>query len=271
MKIKEWQELFETIAAKYPDMSKSKRRQQCFDFCRKAAKGAHAAFERSDPELCNALLMIARKYKQRKCIQADWGDLVGIPCSHPERTGQEVQYLHRILPETNRFFICRNLECSAEGCFFGYNTDWISTCAQGGWKFACPHCAHPYSMNLQKKRGLLQANHIWHLEKDQSLMLAEWPDSLTERAINESAVVMAEHAEKRQFDKLSHDDVKLKIASAVSKTAVKFDAFRTMQVTAKVMSDIKLLNSTRGEKRRTAGTTSLLTATKGHSTSLSRM
>ena len=48
-------------------------------------------------------------------------------------------------------------------------------------------------------------------------MLAEWPDSLTERAINESAVVMAEHAEKRQFDKLSHDDVKLKIASAVSK------------------------------------------------------
>ena len=80
-------------------------------------------------------------------------------------------------------------------------------------------------------------------------MLAEWPDSLTEKAINESAVVMAEHAEKQQFDKLSHDDVKLKIASAVSKTAVKFDAFRTMQVTAKVMSDIKLLNSTRGEKK----------------------
>ena len=117
----------------------------------------------------------------------------------------------------------------------------------------------------------MQANHIWHLEKDQSLMLAEWPDTVTEKAINESAAVMAEHALKQQFDKLSHDDVKLKIASAVSKTAVKFDAFRTMQVTAKVMNDIKSLNSTRGEKRRTAGTTSFLTAIKGHSTSLSRM
>ena len=28
LKIKEWQELLEAIAAKYPDMSKSKRRQQ---------------------------------------------------------------------------------------------------------------------------------------------------------------------------------------------------------------------------------------------------
>ena len=80
-------------------------------------------------------------------------------------------------------------------------------------------------------------------------MLAEWPDSLTEKAINESAVVMAEHAEKQQFDKLSHDEVKVKIASAVSKTAVNFGEFRTMQLTGKVISDIKHLNSTRGERK----------------------
>ena len=148
LKIKEWQELLDTIVANYPDMSMSKRRRQCFDFCKKAAKDAHAALQLSDPQLCNALQEIARKYKERKRSQAEEGDSPGIPCSHPERTGKEVQYLHKIFPETNRFFICRNLECSDAGSFYGYNTDWISTCAQGGWKFACPHCAYPYSMNL---------------------------------------------------------------------------------------------------------------------------
>ena len=79
-------------------------------------------------------------------------------------------------------------------------------------------------------------------------MLAEWPDTVTEKAINESAVKMAEHATKQEFDKLTHDEVKIKIASAVSKTAVKVGEFRTMQLKQKVMSDIAYKNSTRGAK-----------------------
>ena len=103
-------------------------------------------------------------------------------------------------------------------------------------------------------------------------MLAEWPDTVTEKAINESAVKMAEHATKQEFDKLTHDEVKIKIASAVSKTAVKFvGVFRTMQLTQKVIDDIAHKNSTRGEKpKSTAGPTSLLPATGGPSTSSSR-
>ena len=82
-------------------------------------------------------------------------------------------------------------------------------------------------------------------------MLAESPDSLTEKAINESAVVMAEHATKQEFDKLTHDEVKIKIASAVSKTAVKLGEtrFRTMHLTQKIIGDIEYLNATRGAKK----------------------
>ena len=130
-----------------------------------------------------------------KRIQDEEGDAQGIPCSIPKRTGMEVQFLHNIMPNTNRFYICRNLSCSDEGSFFGLNTDWISTYADGGWKFACPHCGHPYSMTV-RKAGLMPSHHIWHLEKEQSLMLAEWPDSLSEKTINESAAVLAEHATK---------------------------------------------------------------------------
>ena len=249
LKIKEWKELLAKIIAKMPPgTSLNKCKRQCFDFCKKAAEDAHAAMQDADPELYKALQDTARQFKEWKRIQAEEGDSRGIPCPHPESIGVKVQYFHKVFPNTNRFFICRNLDCSVDGCFFGYNTDWISTCASGGWKFACPHCGHPYNMNLRKKPGLLPANHIWHLEKDQSLMLAEWPDTVTEKAINESAVKMAEHATKQEFDKLTHDEVKIKIASAVSKTAVKVGEFRTMQLKQKVMSDIAYKNSTRGAK-----------------------
>ena len=77
-------------------------------------------------------------------------------------------------------------------------------------------------------------------------MLAEWPDTVTELAINESAVEVAQHATKQEFDKLTHEEVKIKIASAVSKTAVKCGTFTTMQLSQEVISELKRLNSMRG-------------------------
>ena len=212
------------------------------------AEDAHAAMKEAHPDLYKALKEVARNFKEWKRIQAEEGDSRGIPCPHPKRTGVEVQYLHQIFPKNNRFFICRNLYCSDDGSFFGYNTDWVSTCAAGGWKFACPHCGQPYTMSLTKKPGLMPANHIWHNEKDNTLMLAEWPDTVTEQAINESAAVVAENATNKKFDELTHDEVKVKIASAVSKTAVKLGEFRTMQISRKVIGDIAYRNSTRGAK-----------------------
>ena len=96
----------------------------------------------------------------------------------------------------------------------------------------------------------MQAMHIWHFENSESFMLAEWPDTLTEKAINESAAVMAEHATKQDFNKLTHDEVEIRIATAVSKTAVKVGEFRTMQLSRKVISDIEHKNLTRGANAR---------------------
>ena len=81
-------------------------------------------------------------------------------------------------------------------------------------------------------------------------MLAEWPDTVSERAFNESAAAMAEHAVQQQFDKLSHMEVSAMIASAVSKTAVSFGEFKTMQLTETVISRIKALNADRGHKKK---------------------
>ena len=102
-------------------------------------------------------------------------------------------------------------------------------------------------------------------------MLAEWPDTVSEGAINQSAAAMAEHAVQQQFDKLSHLEVSAMIASAVSKTAVTFGEFKTMQLTETVISRIKALNADRGYKKsRTAGTTCLPMATGGHSSNFPR-
>ena len=81
-------------------------------------------------------------------------------------------------------------------------------------------------------------------------MLAEWPDSVADKAINESAALCAEHATNQQFVKLTHEEVKVKIAAAVSLTAVKAGVFRTMVLSEAVIQQIKLLNENRGAKKK---------------------
>ena len=81
-------------------------------------------------------------------------------------------------------------------------------------------------------------------------MLAEWPGTLEERALNESAKKMAEHAVNQEFDQLTPEDVRAKIATAVSKTAVKFGEFRTMQLSPEVIRELEYKNLNRGEGKK---------------------
>ena len=148
-----------TIQRIRPELIKSKCSRQVFDFCKWTSMPSIDLVKGIDPCLYEELRQIARRYKWWKRIEADEGDTQGIPCPHPEDVGVQVQNLHWVMPGTNRFFICRQQECTPAGSFFGLNTDWISTGAAGGWKFACPHCGQPYSMTL-KKSGLMPANHI---------------------------------------------------------------------------------------------------------------
>ena len=180
-------------------------------------------------------------------IQADEGDAQGIPCPHPEVVGVQVQNLHRVMPGTDRFFICRQHYCTPAGSFFGLNTDWISTADAGGWKFACPACGTPYKPNLSKT-GLIPANHIWHIEATGEFMLAEWPETLEEKSINEAAVKMAEHAADVHFTDLSHEELRLRIGEVVASHGVKFAALTTMQLSPAVISAVETLNANRGKR-----------------------
>ena len=154
---------------------------------------------------------------------------------------------HRIMPSTDRFFLCCQHGCTPEGSFFGLNTDWISTAAAGGWKFVCPACGTPYNANLSKT-GLIPANHIWHVEATGEFMLAEWPETLEEKSINEAAVKMAEHAADMHFTDLSHEEVQLRIGEVVASHGVKFAAFTTMQLSPAVISAVEDLNANRGKR-----------------------
>ena len=199
-----------------------------------------------DPLLYAELQQIARRYKEGKCIQAE-GDDQGIPCPHPEVVGEQVQNLHRVMPGINRFFICRQQDCTPAGSFFGLNTDWISTVDAGRWKFACPACGAPYNRDLIKT-GLIPANHIWHMEATGEFMLAEWPETLEEKSINEAAVKMAEHAAALKFTDLSRAELQLKIGDVVAEHAGKITAFTKMQLTPAVIKDVTSLNENRGKK-----------------------
>ena len=247
LKIAQFKDLLEATMRKHPDLSQSKCRRMVFDFCKQAAQDARDALKRDHPQLYAEMRQIARHYKDMKRIQAEEGDVRGIPCPHPESTGVNVQYLHQVMPHTNRFYICRQQACTDKGSFFGLNTDWVSTAAAGGWKFVCPVCGNPYSMNLNKT-GLIPANHIWHLETTGQLMLAEWPESLEEKSINEGAVLMAEHAAQQKFTELSREEVELKIGEVVANHVVPKPLFEKMQLSDKVIDAVTWLNNTRGKK-----------------------
>ena len=213
-----------------------------------------ACVKGNDPVLYEELRQIARRYKEGKRIQADEGDTQGIPCPYPEVVGVQVQNLHRVMPGTNRFFICRQQECTPAGSFFGLSTDWISTVAAGGWKFACPACGAPYNRNLSKT-GLIPANHIWHIETTGEFMLAEWPETLEEKSINEAAVKMAEHAADVHFTDLSHEELQLKIGEVVAKHGVKFAGFTTMQLSPAAISAVATMHKNRHRSRSRSRTT----------------
>ena len=247
LKISKFQDLLQAAMRKNPGASVSKCRQQVFDFCKVAAMEGSDAVKHDHPELYEEMKRIARQYKEMKRIQAEEGDARGIPCPYPESTGVHVQYLHKVMPYTNRFFLCRQPKCTDEGSFFGLNTDWASTANDGGWRFACPVCANPYSMSLAKT-GLIPTNYIWHLEKTGQLMLAEWPETLEEKSINESAALMAEWASQKKFTELSREEVQLKIGEVVANHGFKLTSlFKKMQLSPSVIARIQHLNDTRGK------------------------
>ena len=79
-------------------------------------------------------------------------------------------------------------------------------------------------------------------------MLAEWPETLEEKSINEAAVKMAEHVANVHFTDLSQEELRLKIGEVVASHGVKFAGFTRMQLSPAVISAVTTLNANRGKK-----------------------
>ena len=112
----------------------------------------------------------------------------------------------------------------------------------------CPACGTPYNANVSKT-GLIPANHLWHLEAAGEAMLTMWPETLEEKAINEAAMTMAEHAAKVRFTDLTREQLHVKIGSVVATHSIKMEKFTTMKLDQKVISAVENLSAHRGAKR----------------------
>ena len=159
----------------------------------------------------------------------------------PENVGVQVMNLHRIMPGIDRFYICRQVNCTPAGSFFGLITDWISS----GVRFACPACGAPYNRNLVKT-GLIPTNHIWHCEATGELMLAEWPETLEENLLRETALACAQHSANIRFTECSKEEIQLKFREVVATHGMKFSK---MKLSPTVISLIQSLNASRGKKQ----------------------
>ena len=111
-----------------------------------------------------------------------------------------------------------------------------------GWRWACPACGTPYNAKLVGKPGLIPANHAWDLETTGQVMLAERPESLEERAINEAATKMAEHAHSLHFTDLSTQDVQLMLGEMVASHSMKAD-FQLRPLSRKARESVADLNT----------------------------
>ena len=116
----------------------------------------------------------------------------------------------------------------------------------GGWKFWCPACGTPYNANVYKT-GLIPANHLWHLEATGEVMLAVRPGTLEENAINEAAVLLAEHAANVRFTDLTQDELQLKMGEVVASHGMKAE-FTTMQLSPAVIKCVEDLSARRPGK-----------------------
>ena len=79
-------------------------------------------------------------------------------------------------------------------------------------------------------------------------MLAEWPETLEELAINEAAAAMAEHVAQVNFTGLSQEELRLKMGEVVASHGKKYTPFKTMQLAPEVISHVECLNANRGKR-----------------------
>jgi len=152
-------------------------------------------------------------------------------------------------PDVVRHFVCRNTKCSKEGHYYGRNTDWISTVADGGWHFMCPVCHLAYQSKAKRHAGvpLLPAQFV--LQLPSGLILSEWPGSAEENALAEMMSTLAEEDLGQDAHLLNEVELTTKIWEVTNRHCVDIPKIRDMELSAEVRAYVKAQNRYRTKKR----------------------
>ena len=158
----------------------------------------------------------------------------------------EVQWLHQVSKGVNRFFICRNLDCSTNGNFYGLNTSWISTVEDGGWEFMCPVCGQPYK--CKDSSAKIKAHHIWALEKTKQFMLSAWAASAEENTIVELMKLLSEE-DLKPWEEMAKSEVQAAVTMMVRKSAVPLNMTK-MHISQEIKEWVVSQNHLRTKKKK---------------------
>jgi hypothetical protein len=192
-------------------------RAQVVAFLRPAVEDVFEAVSESSEFMKVNFLRIMQRYAKIKEVEAADSSMVVVPLGGGGLQNA-VQFLDRIGKETRRFYICRSVSCSERGSFYGANTAWVSTVHENGWQFCCPVCGAPYRAG-SKTDAVLPGHHIWVLEREQRVILAEWPESAEEDTIGRLMLNFKEE-DLGDYEQMSVDQLQDTIVSMVNASSM---------------------------------------------------
>ena len=221
-------------------------REQVVAFLRPAVEDVFAAVSESSEFVRSNFVRIMQRYAKLKEVESVDSALVVMPLGGGG-VQNAVQFLDRIGRETRRFYICRSVSCSERGSFYGANTSWVSPVHEGGWQFCCPNCGAPYRAG-SKTDAVLPGHHIWVLERERRVILAEWPESAEEDTIGRLMLNFKEE-DLGDLQALSADELQDTIMKMVDASSMPC-FFEKMQLKAETIAYLEGENLKRTKQKK---------------------
>ena len=224
--------------------SKTAARRQVVTFFRAAVQDIAETMAGLSADMFGRFQTVLNRYKHVKAGEALDSTTLVVPGGV---LGNSYQWLAQLAKNTYRFFICRSRECSANGSFFGRNTDWVSTVKEGGWHFACPHCGSPYRPGAQSSY-YLPGHHVWYLAGQNKMLLAEWPESAEEDTIG--AIMQTLSIEDMTpYTGLNNNELQQQIIDIVNASAIP-TVFSKYEMNPAIISYLENENSKRTKQKK---------------------
>ena len=237
----------------HPNCSNTFVRKRVLAVLKEGVEGVEAAFWNGSPALKQKALDICERYYLIKAQEASGdGDATGIviPGAASIFGPDYYQFFSRIGgPDVVRHFVCRNTKCSKEGHYYGRNTDWISTVADGGWHFMCPVCHMAYQPYEKMHAGVALLPAQFVMQMPSGLILSEWPGSAEENALADMMSSLAEEEMGQKAQLLNEEDLVKQIWEVTNRHCVDIPKFRDMKLSAEVRAYVEEQNRSQPKKR----------------------